>query len=218
MRHKVLLFDLDGTLTDPREGITRCVQYALSRQGVQVDDLARLECFIGPPLKQSFIEFYGFDAVQAQAAVDDYRVRFGRSGMYENRLYQGIVELLAALKGSGRQLFVATSKPWFYARQIVQHFGLDSYFCSVYGSELDGTRTEKHALIAHILREEKIAAGDALMIGDRSFDLMGARHNGVANAAVGYGYGSRAELEAEAPDYYFPTLADMQRTLLSCRA
>lgn len=218
MRHKVLLFDLDGTLTDPRDGITRCVQYALSCQGVHVDDLGRLECFIGPPLKQSFIDFYGFDAEQAQAAVDDYRVRFGRTGMFENVLYDGIVDLLADLKSSGRQLFVATSKPWFYARQIVQHFELDRYFCSVYGSELDGMRTEKHALIAHILREEDIDPSDALMIGDRSFDLIGARHNGVANAAVGYGYGSREELVAEAPDYYFPTLADMQQTLLACRA
>jgi phosphoglycolate phosphatase len=183
-----------------------------------VDDLALLERFIGPPLKQSFIDFYGFDPVQAQTAVDDYRVRFGRTGMFENVLYEGIVELLAALKSSGRQLFVATSKPWFYARQIVQHFGLDRYFCSVYGSELDGMRTEKHALIAHILREERIAAGDALMIGDRSFDLIGARHNGVANAAVGYGYGSHEELVAEVPDYYFETLADMQDTLLACRA
>ena len=218
MRHKVLLFDLDGTLTDPREGITRCVQYALSRQGIQVDDLSRLERFIGPPLKQSFIDFYDFDATQAQTAVDDYRVRFGRVGMFENMLYDGIVELLRALKGSGRQLFVATSKPWFYARQIVTHFNLDSYFCSVYGSELDGMRTEKHALIAHILREEGIAAGDALMIGDRSFDLIGARHNGVANAAVAYGYGSREELVAEAPDYYLETLAELQDTLLACRA
>ena len=218
MRYKVLLFDLDGTLTDPRVGITRCVQYALARQGVQVDDLARLECFIGPPLKQSFMDFYGLDEAGAAQAVDDYRVRFGRDGMFENVVYDGMRELLAELQRSGRQLFVATSKPWFYARQIVSHFGLDPFFCSVYGSELDGTRTEKHALIAHILREEKLAASDTLMIGDRSFDLVGARHNGVAGAAVGYGYGSEAELRAESPDYFFPTLQVMHETLVACRA
>lgn len=218
MRYKALLFDLDGTLTDPREGITRSVQYALARQGVEVGDLARLECFIGPPLKQSFMRFYGFDERSASRAVEDYRVRFGRHGMFENLVYEGIVELLQGLRRSGRQLFVATSKPGFYARQIVSHFGLDPYFCSVYGSELDGTRTEKHALIAHILRQERLAASDTLMIGDRCFDLVGARHNGVANAAVGYGYGSEAELRRQRPDYYFPTLDAMRGTLLACHA
>lgn len=218
MRYKVLLFDLDGTLTDPRNGITRCVQYALACQGVQVDDLARLECFIGPPLKQAFMDFYALDDAGAAQAVADYRVRFGRDGMFENAVYEGMQELLMGLQRSGRQLFVATSKPWFYARQIVQHFGLDPFFCSVYGSELDGTRTEKHALIAHILREEKLEARDTLMIGDRAFDLIGARHNGVASAAVGYGYGSEAELRAESPDYFFPTLETMRDALLACRA
>ena len=218
MRYKILLFDLDGTLTDPRDGITRCVQYALACQGVQVDDLATLECFIGPPLKQSFMHFYGLDDAGASQAVDDYRVRFGQTGMFENAVYDGMQDLLAGLQRSGRQLFVATSKPWFYARQIIRHFELDPFFCSVYGSELDGTRTEKQALIAHILRAEKLAASDTLMIGDRSFDLVGARHNGVASAAVGYGYGSEAELRAESPEYFFPTLEVMRDTLMACRA
>ncbi|GAB3670635.1 HAD family hydrolase [Salinisphaera aquimarina] len=217
MRYKVLLFDLDGTLTDPREGITRCVQHALARQGVDVPDLGQLECFIGPPLKQSFMEFYGMNSAAAERAVADYRERFGALGMFENKLYAGMVDLLIALKRSGRQLFVATSKPWFYARQIVTHFGLDEYFGRVYGSELDGTRTEKHALIAHILREEKLDVAQTLMIGDRKFDLIGARHNGVANAAVGYGYGSREELLAEAPDYFFDTLDELDRALRACR-
>jgi len=217
MRYKVLLFDLDGTLTDPREGITRCVQYALRRQSITVSDLGELECFIGPPLKQSFIDIYGMGTVQADQAVADYRERFGRVGMFENTLYEGMIELLTALKRSGRQLFVATSKPWFYARQIVSHFEMDEFFGRVYGSELDGTRVEKHALIAHILREEKIEAAHALMIGDRRYDLIGARHNGVANAAVGYGYGSQEELISEAPDHYFATLAELGDALHACR-
>lgn len=217
MRYKTLLFDLDGTLTDPREGITRCVQYALAEQGIVVADRAELECFIGPPLKQSFMDFHGLDAEQADRAVAAYRERFGAQGMFENKVYDGIPELLAALHRSGRQLFVATSKPWFYARQIVSHFNLDGFFGRVYGSELDGTRVEKHALIAHILRDARIEAGAALMIGDRRFDLIGARHNGVANAAVGYGYGSAQELAAEAPDHYFATLAELDQALRECR-
>ena len=214
MQHKVLLFDLDGTLTDPREGITRCVQFALARQNIRIDDLARLECFIGPPLKDAFMQFYGMDDACARQAVTDYRERFARDGMFENRPYDGIRDLLAALKRGGRQLFVATSKPWFFARKIVAHFDLDGFFSNVYGSELDGQRAEKHALIAHILREEKLRAADVLMIGDRRFDLIGAHHNGIASAAVGYGYGSREELLAEHPAYFFESLAEMRRTLV----
>ncbi|MES1926228.1 HAD hydrolase-like protein [Salinisphaera sp. T31B1] len=217
MRYKVLLFDLDGTLTDPREGITRCVQHALACQQIDEPDRSKLDCFIGPPLKQSFIDWYGMEGNAADRAVADYRERFGEIGMFENTLYAGIVELLTGLKRSGRQLFVATSKPWFYARQIITHFGLDEFFGRVYGSELDGTRVEKHALIAHILREERIEAGHALMIGDRRYDLIGARHNGVAAAAVGYGYGSRDELMAEQPDHYFATLAELDEALRACR-
>lgn len=215
MRYKVLLFDLDGTLTDPREGITRCVQYALACQGVRVDDLTRLECYIGPPLEQAFMRFHGFDEAAATQAVADYRVRFEDVGMYENAVYDGIIDLLGALQSGGRRLFVATSKPWFYARRIVSHFRLDPFFYQVYGSELDGRRTDKRALIAHILREEHLAAGDTLMIGDRSYDLIGARHNDLASAAVGYGYGSEDELRAESPDYFFATIDAMRDALLA---
>lgn len=216
MRYKTLLFDLDGTLTDPGEGITRCVQHALAQQGIEVTDRAELACFIGPPLKQSFMDFHGLSAIEADRAVADYRERFGALGMFENKVYDGIPELLAVLHRSGRRLFVATSKPWFYARQIVSHFKLDGFFGQVYGSELDGTRVEKHALIAHILRDARIEPAAALMIGDRRFDLIGARHNGVANAAVGYGYGSAEELAAESPDHYFATLAELDQALRAC--
>ena len=214
MRHRVLLFDLDGTLTDPREGITRCVQFALARQNIEVVDRRLLDPFIGPPLMSSFMHFYGMDHASAEQAVADYRERFAHVGMFENDVYPGIERLLAGLQASGRLMFVATSKPWFYARQIIEHFGLDGYFCHVYGSELDGKRSEKHALIAHILREEQIKAADALMIGDRKYDLAGARHNGVASAAVGYGYGSESELRAEEPDYYFRSLDALSAALL----
>lgn len=215
MRHPVMLFDLDGTLTDPREGITRCVQYALACQGERVENLSSLECYIGPPLKQAFMRFHGFDEAAATQAVADYRVRFEDVGMYENSVYDGIPELLGDLQNSGRRLFVATSKPWFYARHIVSHFGLDRFFCRVHGSELDGRRTDKRQLIAHILREEQLDASDALMIGDRCYDLVGARHNSVTSAAVAYGYGSEDELRGESPDYFFATVDAMRQTLLA---
>lgn len=214
MRYKTLLFDLDGTLTDPREGITRCVQYALARQHIEVADRGALECFIGPPLKSAFMRYYGMDEAAAQQAVADYRERFVRRGMYENQVYDGMRDLLWALKSDRRRLFVATSKPWLFAGQIIDHFELARYFCRVYGSELDGRRSEKHALIAYLMREERLQPADVLMIGDRKYDLHGARHNGIANAAVGYGYGSRDELEAEAPDFYFATVADLHRGLV----
>lgn len=203
MRYTTLLFDLDGTLTDPYEGITRCVEYALSCQGIAVADRRHLAGFIGPPLKAAFCERYAMSDAEAERAVADYRVRFGDVGLYENTLYDGIVELLTQLRASGRQLFVATSKPWFYARQIVEHFGLGDYFGKVYGSELDGKRTEKSALIAHILREENLRPDETLMIGDRRFDVLGARHNGVSAAAVTYGYGSAHELAEAEPDHVF---------------
>lgn len=215
MSYPVILFDLDGTLTDPREGITRCVQYALACQDMRVDDRGELECYIGPPLKEAFMQFHGLDEPQAVQAVADYRVRFGETGMYENAVYDGMHELLADLQHSGRQLFVATSKPWFYARQIVSHFGFDRFFCRVHGSELDGTRTDKRELIAHILREEKLDAADTLMIGDRRYDLIGAHHNGLTSAAVGYGYGSEDELRGESPDYFFESVEAMRASLLA---
>lgn len=218
MRYTTLLFDLDGTLTDPYEGITRCVEYALSRQGIAVADRRQLAGFIGPPLKASFCERYGLSSRDADRAVDDYRVRFGDLGMYENVVYKGIETLLEQLRASGRQLFVATSKPWFYARQIVAHFGLDGYFGKVYGSELDGKRTEKSVLIAHVLREESLRPEETLMIGDRRYDVLGARHNGVSAAAVSYGYGSREELLEAEPDHLFDSPGDIARCLLTASA
>ncbi len=215
MRYTTLLFDLDGTLTDPYEGITRCVAYALSCQGIEVADRRHLAGFIGPPLKASFCERYAMSDAEADRAVDDYRVRFGDVGMYENTVYNGIVDLLEQLRASGRQLFVATSKPWFYARQIVEHFGLEKYFGKVYGSELDGKRTEKSVLIAHVLREEGLRPEETLMIGDRRFDVLGARHNGVPAAAVSYGYGSIQELLDANPDHVFESPQDIARCLLA---
>lgn len=206
MHHSTVLFDLDGTLTDPREGITRSVQFALAKLGIDEPDLAALEHFIGPPLLQCFMASYGLDEATAWQAVNHYRERFKVTGLYENRMFAGVPSLLDALQVQGRTLYIATSKPTVFAEEIARHFGFDRYFKRIYGSELDGTRTNKVELLAHLLESENLAPGSALMIGDRKHDLIGARSNGVQAVAVGYGFGSREELLGEAPAFHFETL------------
>ncbi|UVE17862.1 HAD family hydrolase [Pseudomonas sp. LS44] len=211
MHYSHVLFDLDGTLTDPREGITRSVQFALAQLGIDEPDLSALEHFIGPPLLQCFMTSYGFDEATAWQAVNHYRERFKVTGLYENRLFDGVPALLKCLAGQGRTLYIATSKPSVFAREIARYFGFDRHFKLIYGSELDGTRTDKVELLAHLLAEERLDPSQALMIGDRKHDLIGARRNGLDCAAVGYGFGSREELLAEAPTYHFETLAALHQ-------
>jgi phosphoglycolate phosphatase len=210
MHQSTLLFDLDGTLTDPREGITRSIQFALARLGIDEPDLVKLERFIGPPLYQAFMEGYGFDEAKAWTAVEHYRERFKVTGLYENLLFDGVLELLEHLTGQGRSLYIATSKPTVYAREIARHFAFDHHFKVIYGSELDGTRTNKAELIGHLLAQERLDPAQTLMIGDRKHDLIGARLNGVQAVGVGYGFGSREELMAEAPAFYYATLAELR--------
>ncbi|SDN51513.1 HAD family hydrolase [Pseudomonas jinjuensis] len=217
MHYQNILFDLDGTLTDPREGITRSIQYALGQLGIDEPDLAQLEHFIGPPLLQCFMATYGFDEARAWEAVNHYRVRFKDTGLYENRLFDGIPELLALLAGQGRTLYMATSKPRVYAVEIARHFGFDGHFKVIYGSELDGTRTDKVELIRHLLAEEALDPAETLMIGDRKHDLIGAHRNGLRAAGVGYGFGSREELLAEAPAHYFASLDELRQAFLDYR-
>jgi len=206
MHHATILFDLDGTLTDPREGITRSIQHALAKLGIDEPDLTKLEPFIGPPLLQAFMEFYGFDEARAWEAVGHYRERFKTVGLYENLLFDGVLEMLEHLRGQGRTLYVATSKPSVFAREIARHFAFDHHFKVIYGSELDGTRTNKIELIAHLIAEERLDPEHTLMIGDRKHDLIGAHRNGLQAVGVGYGFGSHAELMAESPAYYYATL------------
>ena len=211
MQYQNVLFDLDGTLTDPREGITRSIQYGLSKMGIEEPDLRKLEHFIGPPLLQAFIEFYGFSETEAWKAVGFYRERFSVKGLYENQVFEGITPLLEELVGQGRQLFIATSKPQIYAREIARHFDFAKHFKVIYGSELDGTRTNKVELIAHLMHEQGLDPTQTLMIGDRKHDLIGARDNGLDAAAVGYGFGSYEELNVFAPKYHFETLAQLHQ-------
>lgn len=200
MQH--LFFDLDGTLTDPAPGIGACLMHAvhaLGRTSLLETDLRR---FIGPPLRECFAELLETDDVMLiEEAVGLYRERFASVGLFENRVYDGTPQALARLVEAGHTLTVVTSKPAVYANRIVDHFELRRFFAHVHGAELSGARSTKSELIAHALREERVVAHGARMIGDREHDVLGARHNGVPSIGVTWGYGTRAELEAAGADH-----------------
>ncbi|MBR0726917.1 HAD family hydrolase [Bradyrhizobium manausense] len=188
-----IFFDLDGTLTNPKPGITRSIQYALERLSLAVPGEDELTWCIGPPLHASLKKLTGTDALADQALLL-YRERFSDIGLFENEAYAGIVDTLATLAATTPRMFVATSKPTVYATRIVDHFGLKPYFERVFGSELDGTRVDKRDLLRYALDETRVEADGAIMIGDRSHDVVGARTNGMTAIGVLYGYGSEAEL------------------------
>lgn len=204
-----ILFDLDGTLTDPKLGITGCVQYALHEMGIEEPDLDRLEVFIGPPLVESFMEFYGMERRQADRAVEKYRERFAVKGIYENELYPGMKEMLAALKEAGCHLAVASSKPEPFVKRILEYFGIAEYFDVAVGSGLDGSLGQKEDVVREALRRlgEKEGAADgalskkeeirrsAVMVGDRKYDVTGARALGLCCVGVSFGYAQPGELE-----------------------
>ncbi len=213
--YHTLLFDLDGTLTDPGEGITNSVAYALRQYGIEVADRRELYPFIGPPLKESFMQYYGFSEEQAEEAVTHYRVYFRERGILENLLYSGTVELLTALKAAGKRVLLATSKPEVFARQILEHFALTPYFDRIYGADLKGTRRHKHAVIAYALEREAITdPAGVVMVGDRDQDVLGAAQNGIPAIGVLYGYGDRAELEAASATAIAATMTELQALLL----
>lgn len=213
-----LLFDLDGTLTDPKVGITTCVQYALASFGIEEPDLDRLEPFIGPPLKDSFMEFYNMDETDAQMAVDKYRERFRDTGIFENQIYAGVPQMLRALQAKGMHLAVASSKPTVFVERILEHFGIEKYFQVVVGSELDGTRVEKDQVVEEALRQlfkgKPVEKDKVYMIGDRRFDAEGARAQGVESVGVTYGYGSMEELKEAKADYIVRSVAELHKFLL----
>jgi phosphoglycolate phosphatase len=194
--------DLDGTLTDPFVGITKSVQYALNHYGMAVVDLARLTPFIGPPLVDSFQEFYQFSKKQAEEAVQLYHERFVNEGWLENRVYEGIEDFLISQKELGRQLFVATSKPEPLAIKILDHFKLSSYFTFIGGDTMDHTRSSKDKVLHHIMNQGFISnKNKTVMIGDRKYDIIGAKQNEIDSIGVLYGYGNKKELEEAGADY-----------------
>jgi len=189
----IALFDLDGTLTDPKAGITRSVQYALERLGRPVPEADELTWMIGPPLVTGFTELLG-GAGDVQDAVRFYRERYGDVGLFENEVYAGIPALLQTLRERDVRLYVATSKLKVYARRILDHFDLSRFFMAIHGSEPDNRNADKRDLIRHILDEERFDPAQAVMIGDRKHDAIGAKANGLASIGVTWGYGSREEL------------------------
>jgi len=190
-----VIFDLDGTLTDPKLGITRCVQHAMSELGRLAPDADDLRWCIGPPIRDTFSRLLETtDDATLDRAIALYRERFSTTGLYENTLYPTIPGVLAELRGVGYGTFVATSKLQVFATRIVEHFSLTDMFENVYGSELDGQRADKGELIAHLVATEKLKPSAVVMVGDREHDVIGARKSGIRCIGVTYGYGTEAEL------------------------
>ncbi len=253
-----VLFDLDGTLTDPKEGITKSVQFALRRQGIHEPDLDKLEPFIGPPLQDGFMEFYGMTEEEAAMACADYRKRFAPIGIFENKVYPGIGEMLGRLREAGMKLAVASSKPEPFVRQILDHFALAAYFDVVTGSLPDGTRSQKEEVVreallrlqaaeerekgagaaggqageagadaaaAHTVQADENAAAERVpigaqtcaMVGDRKFDIYGAKEFGLTAIGVSYGYAQKGELEAAGADFIAKSVRQLEKFLLDGR-
>jgi phosphoglycolate phosphatase len=205
-----VLLDLDGTLTDPAEGIVRCIRHALAAYGHPTPADAELTRFIGPPLLEGFAELVPEAGPEHhRALLERYRERFRRHGMFENRLYDGVRGALADLCDAGTRLHLATSKPLVYARRIVEHFDLGGFFESLHGSELDGVRSDKGELLAHLLEAQAIRTAGAAMVGDRRHDMIGARANGVRAIGVLWGYGTREELLAAGAEQLLDSVAQL---------
>ena len=201
-----ILFDLDGTLTDPGIGITNSVMYALKKFKIDVEDRTSLYRFIGPPLKGSFEEFYGFSEEQSELAVQYYREYFKKQGMLENEVYDGIPELLKQLREKNKTLIVATSKPEPFTLEILRHFQLLDYFNFVAGATMDDTRNKKSDIIRYALESCHITdKSTAVMIGDRKHDIIGAKENGLDSIGVLFGYGDYEELKAAGATYIAET-------------
>lgn len=209
-KYNVILFDLDGTLTDPGIGITNSVMHALRKYGIEVEDRASLYSFIGPPLIDSFERFYGFSREEAVKSVDYYREYYRDKGIYENTVYNGIEELLKRLTEKEKKIILATSKPEPFAKEILRYFSLEKYFFFVAGSTMSETRTNKADVIEYALSECGISdKSSVVMVGDREHDIIGADKNGIDSIGVLFGYGSREELENAGATYIAETVEDI---------
>lgn len=214
MKYKYIFFDLDGTLTDPKEGIINCVKYALEHYGIHEEDEDKLMNFIGPPLVWSFANYYGFSPEKAEEATAKYRERFATIGLFENRAFDGIEEALQKLCDSGHILVVATSKPKVFADKIMAKYGLRPYFKAVCGSELDGTRNDKNEVIEYAIETVGADRDKIIMVGDRKHDIIGAKKCGVASCGVRFGYAEEGELEAAGADFITDDIDEMMNILM----
>lgn len=213
--YKYMLFDLDGTLTDPGIGITNSVMYALKKFGIEVDDRVSLYKFIGPPLLESFQKFYGFSKEDSELGLKYYREYFKPKGLYENKVYEGIESLLQELKKRGKKLLVATSKPEEFAIEILKHFHLYDYFDFVAGASMDEKRVKKADVIAYALESyEIIDKSSVIMVGDREHDVLGAKENGLKSIGVLYGYGDYEELSGAGADFIVENPEDILKIVL----
>ena len=213
--YKNIFFDLDGTLTDPGVGITNSVAYALKKLGIDVHSRESLYKFIGPPLRVSFEEFYGFDDNKSELGVKYYREYYTDKGIFENEVYPNIPDLLEALKNNGRTIILATSKPEIFAERILEHFNLSRYFDCICGSSLDKTRTTKSDVISYALKTADITSTEScIMIGDREHDIFGAKANNLRSVGVLYGYGSEDELRTAGADYIVSSVDKIKNFLL----
>ena len=216
MAWNTILFDLDGTLTDPAEGITKAVEAALNHYGITVADRAALHKFIGPTLDESFPEFYGFDAARTAEATEVFRAYFDRQGWRENIPYPGVEDMLRDLRAAGKRLLVATSKPEVFALRIMEHFGLARYFDHVCGAPLDNQEgAKKAAVIRDALRRAGVEdLSTAVMVGDRRHDIDGARQAGLEAVGVLWGYGDLQELEASHPVHIVESFDGLKKVLI----
>lgn len=207
-----LLFDLDGTLTNPKTGITKSVQYALRSFGVAVDNLDDLTGFIGPPLRDSFQKYFSFSKADAETAVQKYREYFAEQGIYENVMYDGVPAMLETERAAGKKLIIATSKATVFAERILAHFAIDGYFSLVAGSEWDGRRARKAEVIRYALETSGVSdLHKAVMIGDTPYDIAGAKEVGIESVGVLYGFGSLAALTAAGADCVVESVDELAR-------
>lgn len=215
--YQYVLFDLDGTLTDPQEGITNCVQYALDSFGIHHQPKEKLLKFIGPPLAESFMVYYNMDKEAARRAVQKYRERFTDIGIFENRLYEGTEKMLYDLKTAGRTLAVASSKPEVFVERILEHFHIKHYFDIVKGSFLDGRREIKSQVIEAVFEElpKGFEKSRLVMVGDRLHDVNGAKAVGVDCIGVSFGYGGRKELEDAGADAIVDSMEELKNYILN---
>lgn len=215
MKYHTVLFDLDGTITDSGPGIMNCVRYALEKSGMPEADESELRAFIGPPLHEQFRDFCGITDEQAEEMVRLYRERYSGTGIFENRVYDGVIPMLESLKEAGVRILLATSKPEKFAKIIADHFVFAEYFDFIGGANMDGTRTAKQEVIEYVLESCGVSdRTDLIMVGDRRYDIEGAKKAGLASMGVLYGYGSREEIEAAGPDLIAETPADIAALIL----
>ena len=219
--YQYLLFDLDGTLTDSAEGIIKCVQYAAEKMGAELKKAEELRVFVGPPLSESFQNVYGFSEADTQQAIAYYRERFKPIGMFENAVYPGIPEMLKAMKENGKINLIASSKPQEFVETILEHFDIAKYFDIIVGASMDESRNTKEAVIEEALfqlkstdRYGQYSDDKCVMIGDRKYDIHGARYFGLRNIGVSYGFAPVGELEEAGADVIVDTVEELTRVLL----